>query len=195
MPRATCSHGTRPARPIPSVTNARADSLVARPPASPPSSATRADDPPFSSRSSAVAERTRQAHSIAWAKLTAPTGRTSTSWMSRARRAWAPPETTLTIGKGSSGLFPPSNTCQRGHPKPRAPAIVTATDSASTEFAPRRPSAGVPSSASMTASTPARSVASIPITAGARTSLRLRTALLTPNPPKRSPPSRNSRAL
>ena len=44
----------------------------------------------------------------------------------------------LTIGKGSSGLSPPSNTFQSGYPKPAAPATVTpATDSASTEFRPQ----------------------------------------------------------
>ena len=100
----------------------------------------------------------------------------------------------LTIGKGRSGQSPPSNTFQSGCPKPVAPATVTATETANTQLAPKRPKSGVPSSASMAASTPARSLASIPVTAGAKTSLRLRTALLTPNPPKRPLLSRNSRA-
>ena len=114
--------------------------------------------------------------------------------MSRARPACAAPETMLTIGMGSSGTSPPSSSCQSGRPAPRAPATLTATDTASTELAPRRPSPGVPSRSSMTASIRGRSAASMPTTAGARTSFTFRTAALTPNPPKRSPWSRNSTA-
>ena len=77
------------------------------------------------------------------ANVVAASGITSTSCTSTARPACAPPESTLTIGRGSSGAAPGESSSQSGVRVASAAASAQATEAARTAFAPSRPSVGL----------------------------------------------------
>ena len=127
-------------------------------------------------------------------KLAAPTGMTMNSWKSTLLSAWAPPLSTFIIGTGSTWALAPPTWRHSGSWSSSAPAWATARDAPRMALAPRRDLLSVPSRSMRAKSTPRWSSASRPSSAWAISPLTLATAVVTPLPPKRSPPSRSSAA-
>ena len=116
------------------------------------------------------------------------------SWISIELAAWAPPLRTLRQGTGSTRAEGPPRYLYRGRSALAAAALATAIETARIALAPRFALFVVASASFIARSISSCLVASRPTMTGAMVSTTLLTALVTPFPPKRSPPSRNSTA-
>src|SRR3954463_5017579 len=178
---------------MPATSICRASSFEPRSGAKPPSSPTAVASP----RPDSVffsAWKTSAPMRSASAKLGAPTGTTMNSWKSTLLSACAPPFNTFIIGTGSTWAAPPPRYRQSGRPSSAAAACAAASETPRIALAPRRALFGVPSSSIIARSRADWSVASRPCSASASSPLTLETALETPLPFQRSPPSRSSTA-
>ena len=124
----------------------------------------------------------------------APTGMTMNSCRSMLLSACAPPFKTLSIGTGSTCASRPPIDAYSGVRVVRAWAWASARLAPSRAFAPRRPLFAVPSSEIIAWSAPAWSPESRPTSSERISPFTLATALVTPLPRYRLPPSRSSTA-
>src|SRR3954451_19516856 len=116
------------------------------------------------------------------------------SWTSTLLSAWAPPLRMFIIGTGSTCAEGPPTYRNSGRPAESAAARATARLTPRMALAPRRDLSGVPSRSISCWSTSRCSLASYPTSSGPMTSRTPSTALVTPLPPYRFPPSRSSTA-